>query len=210
MQDDLSQPAVIAPSLLAARFNDLSRDLRRLNSSGAEWLHLDIMDGHVYWQHPGSPPPVNTPMINDPLHSTVVQLSRTAIAGKPYTVSEVNYPFPNDWASEGIPILAAYGAFQDWDAIILYTFEPKQDAGNGALATAGLAHQGDGLPLVDAERHIPGGTNGGGVREHPLGRERLAQVAHLQQRSPRRRGRSDRHGAANSGKKYFVRMSNIV
>jgi len=86
---------------------------------------LDIVDGHVYWQHPGSPPPVNTPMVNDPFHSTVVQLSRTAFAGKPYTVSEVNHPFPNEWAAEGIPILAAYGSFQDWDAIILYTFEPK-------------------------------------------------------------------------------------
>ena len=88
---------------------------------------LDIVDGHVYWQHPGSPPPVNTPMVNDPLHSTVVQLSRTAFAGKPYTVSETNHPFPNDWAAEGIPIIAAYGAFQDWDAIVMYTFEPKRD-----------------------------------------------------------------------------------
>ena len=88
---------------------------------------LDVVDGHVYWQHPGSPPPVNTPMVNDPLHSTVVQLSRTAVAGKPYTVSEFNHPFPNDWAAEGIPIAAAYGAFQDWDAIIVYTFEPKRD-----------------------------------------------------------------------------------
>ena len=86
------------------------------------------MDGHVYWEHPGSPPPVNTPMVNDPLHSTVVQLSRTAVAGKPYTVSEFNHPFPNDWASEGIPILAAYASLQDWDAVIVYTFEPKRDA----------------------------------------------------------------------------------
>jgi len=88
---------------------------------------LDVVDGHVYWQHPGSPPPVNTPMVNDPLHSTVVQLSRTAVAGKPYTVSEFNHPFPNEWAAEGIPIVAAYGAFQDWDAIMVYTFEPKRD-----------------------------------------------------------------------------------
>lgn len=86
---------------------------------------LDTLDGHVYWEHPGSPPPVNTPMVNDPLHSTVVQLSRTAFAGKPYTVSETNHPFPNEWASEGIPILAAYASFQDWDAIVIYTFEPK-------------------------------------------------------------------------------------
>jgi hypothetical protein len=88
---------------------------------------LDIVDGHTYWQHPGSPPPVNTPMVNDPLHSTVVKLSRTAVAGKPYTVSEFNHPFPNEWAAEGIPIVAAYGAFQDWDAIMVYTFEPKRD-----------------------------------------------------------------------------------
>ena len=87
---------------------------------------LDVVDGHVYWEHPEAPPPVNTPMVNDPLHSTVVQLSRTAFAGKPYTVSETNHPFPNEWASEGIPIIAAYGAFQDWDAIVTYTFEPKR------------------------------------------------------------------------------------
>jgi hypothetical protein len=67
-------------------------------------------------------------MVNDPLRSTVVQLSRTAVAGKPYTVSEFNHPFPNDWAAEGIPIAAAYGAFQDWDAIMVYTFEPKRAA----------------------------------------------------------------------------------
>jgi hypothetical protein len=87
---------------------------------------LDIVDGHVYWQHPGSRV-MNTPMVDDPLNSTVVQLSRTAVAGKPYTVSETNHPFPNDWASEGIPIIASYGRFQDWDAIVLYTFEPKRE-----------------------------------------------------------------------------------
>jgi len=85
---------------------------------------LDILDGHVYWGPPGSQP-ANIPMVDDPLHSTVVQLSRTAFAGKPYTVSETNHPFPNEWASEGIPTLAAYGSFQDWDAIVMYTFEPK-------------------------------------------------------------------------------------
>ena len=89
---------------------------------------LDIMDGHTYWQHPGSPPPVNTPMVNDPLHSSVVKLSRTAVAGKPFTVSETNHPFPNDWLAEGLPILSAYAGFQDWDGIFIYTFEPKRDA----------------------------------------------------------------------------------
>jgi hypothetical protein len=60
-------------------------------------------------------------MVADPLHSTPVQLSRTAVAGKPYIVSEVNHPFPNEWAAEGVPILAAYAALQDWDGIFWYT-----------------------------------------------------------------------------------------
>jgi len=85
---------------------------------------FDTNDGHTYWQHDWENK-IKAPMVNDPYNSTVVELSRTAVAGKPYTVSEVNNPFPNNWASEGIPILAAYGDFQDWDAIIWYTFEPK-------------------------------------------------------------------------------------
>ncbi len=37
---------VIAPSLLAADFSRLGKDTQRVNRSGAEWLHLDIMDGN--------------------------------------------------------------------------------------------------------------------------------------------------------------------
>lgn len=87
--------------------------------------HMDIVDGHVYWQHPAIWGARNTPMVDDPLNSTIVKLARSAFAGKPYTVSEVNHPNPNEYASEMIPILAAYGAFQDWDGIFFYTFEPK-------------------------------------------------------------------------------------
>jgi hypothetical protein len=86
----------------------------------------DVIDGHTYWEHP-EVYVRKSPMVDDPFNSSVVELSRSAIAGKPYTVSEVNEPFPNDYAGEEIPILAAYGALQDWDAILWYTFEPKQD-----------------------------------------------------------------------------------
>src|SRR6185312_3484087 len=54
-----------------------------------------------------------------------VKLTRSNVEGKPFTVSEVNEPFPGDYEAEGIPLLAAYGAFHDWDGIFIYAFEPK-------------------------------------------------------------------------------------
>lgn len=40
-----SMSTIVAPSLLAADFLNLARDIEMLNRSEADWIHLDIMDG---------------------------------------------------------------------------------------------------------------------------------------------------------------------
>ena len=41
----MSKNILIAPSVLAADFANLQRDIEMINSSEADWFHIDIMDG---------------------------------------------------------------------------------------------------------------------------------------------------------------------
>ena len=37
---------IIAPSLLAADWSRIGEEIQRAEKSAADWLHLDVMDGH--------------------------------------------------------------------------------------------------------------------------------------------------------------------
>ncbi len=101
--------------------------------------NLDFYDQHFYIDHYAFP---NTPWdgrdwsFKDDSSiaaawSTFTNTAAARVSARPYTVSEYNQPWPNTRAAEIGPTLAAYGSFQDWDAIVHFAYEHSRtwDAG---------------------------------------------------------------------------------
>ena len=97
---------------------------------------MDFIDVHAYWQHPrfpGRPWDAGNwlvdqkPMVDHPEQATLFRLASQRLEGKPYTVSEYNHPAPLDSQAECVPMIASFGATQDWDGVWLYTYSHSSD-----------------------------------------------------------------------------------
>ncbi len=88
--------------------------------------HQDFVDEHVYSDYPfltDTPGALsnwtigNKPFSADPSFLLFTWAS-LAVKGKPFTVTESDEPFPNDYAVEWLPWLTTFANFQDWDALM--------------------------------------------------------------------------------------------
>jgi hypothetical protein len=106
---------------------------------------MDFVDGHYYWDHPWWPSvpawsPTGWVINNQPLVNNLQDLSSLAsqaVFRKPFTVSEFNEPFPNQYAHEAPLLIALIGNLQDWDAIYMFDY-----TGNAADYADDYVHQG--------------------------------------------------------------------
>lgn len=89
----------------------------------------DLVDMHAYWQHPQFPGRPwdsanwsirNTPMASDKSGGNLARLAVYRMADKPFTISEYDHPAPSHYAAEMFPMIASFGAFQDWDGLFQF------------------------------------------------------------------------------------------
>ncbi len=96
---------------------------------------MDFLGDHAYWDHPNvRVRPMtyrNRPAVRGPAWGLrmIPSFARAKVAGRPVAAGEWNYCFPNDYRCEGLPTMAAFAAYQDWDALLFYCATGSFDGG---------------------------------------------------------------------------------
>ncbi|MCL2711401.1 MAG: hypothetical protein FWE95_11025, partial [Planctomycetaceae bacterium] len=70
----------------------------------------------------------NRALVNHLDREILGPMATKRVYGMPFTVSEYNHPQPNQYAAEGLPLLAAFGAFQNWDGFFPFAYSHSREA----------------------------------------------------------------------------------
>ncbi len=98
----------------------------------------DFIDTHAYWDHPRFPNRSwdeknfrihNNSMLSDNNLGIIGEIENSfPNNNKPYTVTEWNHCYPNQYAYETPVLLAAYATKNNWDALFQFTFADGWEA----------------------------------------------------------------------------------
>lgn len=90
---------------------------------------LEMVDMHGYWDHPQFPgKPFKMPYRfhqRSALKTTISQprgMFFSRVIGKPFSITEFNFVYPNPYRAEGSPITGAYAALQGWDMLCRFDY----------------------------------------------------------------------------------------
>ena len=105
------------------------QNLRNMVPLSALRNHYDYVDNHSYWSHPSFleklwrlPVIVSGRSAIERFAGPLPGIFPTRLYGKPFTVSEWCFCFPNKFYIEGSFLTSAYAALQDWDALCIFTY----------------------------------------------------------------------------------------
>jgi hypothetical protein len=112
-------------------FTGLVTGTAMMNSFPGAQKQMDFVDAHAYWQHPVFPTadwdPINWTVNNismvNTFSNTISGLAKQRVKGMPFTVSEYQHSSPISYSAEAPLFAAAYGALQDWDAVIFFAYD---------------------------------------------------------------------------------------
>lgn len=96
---------------------------------------FDVVDSHAYWHHPSFPSTgwntkdfyvKNQSLTTAKDGGTLANLATKRVYGKPFSVTEYDHPYPSQFSSEMMPMLAIYASLQDWDCVYSFCYELSQ------------------------------------------------------------------------------------
>lgn len=95
------------------------------------------MTRNNYWCHPDvHAKPFNRfrnlSVLASPPHRTatpMANIASSAVAGKPMISPEFNFPWPNEFRAECLPMMMAYACLQDWDGMLFFAYDTRPERG---------------------------------------------------------------------------------